>query len=349
MAIELSFPSPHEGQDGANTRECLIYFLTGNPGLIDYYEPFLRYLRTHLDAIEVKRKHKVAFHVYGRNLAGFDDADHDRPFNSSDNPPHNVEQQLQSCMKHLVAANAIPAGRPRAGQPFDDVVLVGHSLGTYLALELFHRHLHDPSLAPQLALRSGVMLFATVAHIAKSKNGVQMDLVRRTPVLGRYVPFVARGLLSLLPTALIRFITSRVLRMDPHAAATTTRVLTSRDGVHQMLYLAMDEMVVISQETWAEELWEIGEEAVAHSSDVPKFFFFFGKNDHWVANKYRDQFIDKREEHASREAAPKHKRARTRIEIDEGDLPHDFCVKTRDAETVADKVAVWFDEIAEHL
>lgn len=159
MAMELSFPSPHASQDGAKTRECLVYFLTGNPGLIDYYEPFLRLLRGHLDAVEAKRRHRVAFHVYGRNLAGFDDADHERPFDTGSNPPHNVEQQLQSCAKHLAAANAIPAGRgARAGEPFDDVVLVGHSLGTYLALELFHRHMHDPSALPGLNLRSGVLL-----------------------------------------------------------------------------------------------------------------------------------------------------------------------------------------------
>ncbi|KKY39579.1 hypothetical protein UCDDA912_g00468 [Diaporthe ampelina] len=349
MATELSFPSPHVGQDGANTRESLVYFLTGNPGLIAYYEPFLRHLRGHLDAIEARRKHKVAFHIYGRNLVGFDDADHDRPFNTGDNPPHNVEHQLQSCAKHLAAANAIPAGRPRAGEPFDDVVLVGHSLGTYLALELFHRHMHDPSAIPGLRLRSGVLLFATVAHLAKSPRGVQLDLMRRTPLVGRYAPLVARGLLSLLPAALLRFVTSRVLGMDPHAAAATTRFLTSRDGVHQALYLGMDEMAVISEEAWAEELWEIGDEAVAHDTEVPKFYIFFGKNDHWVANKYRDEFIVEREAHASREDAPRHKRGRTRIEIDEGNLPHDFCTKTSDSETVAEKVGVWFGEISEHL
>ncbi|KAI3394242.1 hypothetical protein diail_2983 [Diaporthe ilicicola] len=350
MAIELSFPSPNEGQATAETRECLVYFLTGNPGLIDYYEPFLRSVRTHLDAIESKRQHRVAFHVYGRNLAGFDDADHDRPFNTGDNPPHDVEHQVQSCTKHIAAAaGCIPAGRPRAGQPFDDVVLVGHSLGTYLALEVFHRHLHDPSAAPGLNLRSGVLLFATVADLAKSPKGVQMDLMRRTPLLGRYAPLVARGLLSLVPAAVLRFVTSRVLGMDPHAAATTTRFLTSRDGVFQALYLGMDEMAVISNEVWAEELWEIGDEAVAHGTDVPKFFIFFGKKDHWVANKCRDEFIGKREEHAAREGAPRHKRGRTRIEIDEGNLPHDFCTKISDSETVAEKVGVWMAEIAEHL
>jgi pimeloyl-ACP methyl ester carboxylesterase len=332
MPIELSFPSPHAAaQGGANkTRECLVYFLTGNPGIIDYYEPFLRYLRARLDAIEATRAHSVAFHIHGRNLAGFDDNDHEQPFSTRrNNPPHDVEHQLQACARHLAAANAIPEGRPRAGQPFDDVVLVGHSLGTYLTLELFHRHMHDPSTfghGKGLNLRSGVLLFATVAHLAKSPKGLQLDLLRRIPALGAYVPAIAGRAASLLPQALLRFVTSRLLGMDPHAADTTVRFLASRDGVRQALYLGMDELAVISEEAWAEELWEIGDEAVAHGTDVPKFYIFFGNNDHWVANRYRDEFIGRREEHAARQDAPKHKRGRTRIEIDEGDLPHDFCI-----------------------
>ncbi|KAH8759994.1 hypothetical protein F5883DRAFT_647879 [Diaporthe sp. PMI_573] len=121
MAIKLSLPSPHAAQDGANTRKCLVYFLTGNPGLIDYYKPFLHSLRAHLDAIETKRNHNLAFHIHSHNLAGFKDTDHDR-----------------------------------------------HSLGTYLTLELFHRHIYNSSLSPALNLRSKILLFTTIAHLAKS-------------------------------------------------------------------------------------------------------------------------------------------------------------------------------------
>ncbi|KUI60262.1 Lipid droplet-associated hydrolase [Cytospora mali] len=351
MAIELSFPSPNPGHD-SNTRQYLIYFITGNPGLIDYYEPFLSHLRALLNTIESRKqqdqsKKPVSFHIYGRNLAGFEDTDHPEPFNPTTNPPHNVEYEIQFCLQHLIAANSIPTPGPRQGQPFDEVILIGHSLGTYIALELFHRHLHDPAgTAPDVNLKSGILLFATISHLAKSPKGVKMDLLRRTPFLNSYAPIVARTFLSFLPTSLIGFITRRVLGMPPHAAAVTTRFLTSRDGVYQTLYLGMDEMAVISDEAWAEELWEIGDEAVAHAHEVPKFFIFFGKNDHWVSNEYRDEFIKRREEHAVREEAPRHKRGRTRIVLDEADLPHDFC--THHSETVAEKVSTWVDEIAGH-
>lgn len=327
MAIELSFPSPTVGHD-PQTRQCLIYFITGNPGLIDYYGPFLSHLRTLLNTIESQNQNqKVAFHIYGRNLAGFDDTDHPQPFNTTSNPPHDVEYEVQSCLKHLVAANSISTPGPRQGQPFDEVILMGHSLGTYIALELFHRHLHDPAVAPGLNLKSGILLFATISHLARSPKGVQLDALRRTPLLRTYTPVLARALLSVLPTPLIRWVTRHVLGMSPHGVEATTRFLTSRDGVHQALYLGMDEMAVISDEAWAEELWEIADEAVAHAHEVPKFFIFFGKDDHWVANECRDDFIVRREEHARRGEVPKHKRGRTRIVVDEGDLPHDFCIR----------------------
>lgn len=327
MPTEITLPSPHLASAPAATRHCLVYFLTGNPGIIDYYGPFLTHLRTHLDAVEASHHHEITYYLHGRDLAGFND-DGQRPaFNNTNNPPYNVEGQIQHCLKHLLAANAIPGTSHRAGDPFDDVVLIGHSFGTYVALELFHRHLHDPDVfAPRLNLRTGVLLFATIAHLARSPKGLQLDLLRRTPVLGNHAHAVARAALRLVPARLLRWVLRTLLRMPPHAEDATARFLESRDGVHQALHLGMDEMAVISEAGWAEELWEIADEAEAHRRDVPKFFILFGSDDHWVAAKYRDSFIREREEHALREGVPGHKRGKTRIVIEEDGLPHDFCL-----------------------
>lgn len=338
MPTEITLPSPHLGSH-PSTRHCLIYFLTGNPGLIDYYGPFLTHLRGLLTAIEQKRQHAVTFHLHGRNLAGFADDDHDPPFNTTTHPPHNVEAQIQLSFKHLLAANAIPAEDPRrAGRPFDEVVLVGHSLGTYIALELFHRHLHDPAAAPGLNLRSGVLLFATISHLARSPRGRALDLLRRAPVLSTYAPLLARALLWPLPRGFLRWFARAALRMAPHAADATAAFLGSRDGVLQALYLGMDEMAVIREESWAEELWEIADEAAAGRHEVPKFFILFGKEDHWVAEECRDRFIRDREEHAGREGA---KRGRTRIVVEEEGLPHDFCISKRGPSFLFCYVGVW--------
>ena len=59
------------------------------------------------------------------------------------------------------------------------------------------------------------------------------------------------------------------------------------------------------------------DEAVA----VTKFYMFYAKQDHWVADHVRDEFIAKREEHSGRGG-------RTSIAVDEsGALKHAFCTR----------------------
>lgn len=367
MPTSIALASPHLASAPASTRHCLIYFLTGNPGIIDYYAPFLNHLRLRLDAIEAKHQHAITFHIYGRDLAGFSNSDpaaggdshdhdkdhdyaHDTTTTGGNHPPYNVEAQVQYSLKHLLAANVIPTPSPRAGGPFDEVILMGHSLGTYLALELFHRHLHDLALASAattsassarqppapLHLRAGVLLFATIAHLAKSPKGRQLDLLRRVPVLGPRVPALARLALRIVPAPVLRWVLRRLLAMPPHAEDATARFLAAPGpgGVVQALHLGMDEMAVIADEGWAEELWEVAEEAEEAAGregegarePPPKFFILFGKKDHWVANEYRDRFIREREAHAAREGVPGHKRGRTRIVVEEEGVPHDFCI-----------------------
>ena len=319
MTQELLYPAKSAAQD-ANARHYLIYFITGNPGLIDYYEPFLSHLRSLLD--ETEKRSSAALHIYGRNLAGFDDADHE-PFTAS-SPPHDVDYQVKSRYEHL-SSMRIPSG-PRQGQPFDEVIVMGHSVGTYITLELFHRHLRDPSAAPHLNLKVGILLFASISHIAKSPSGIFVSNLLRVPFLEAHAHQLAKGFLSLWPVWALTLFIRRVMGFPPHAVAATVRFLTSRDGVWQGIHMGKDEMNVISEDRWADELWEVADEALAHKSEMPKFFFFFAKQDHWVANECRDEFIQKREEHANRDA-PATKRGRTRIVVDEGDLPHDFCIR----------------------
>jgi hypothetical protein len=67
--IHLSTP-PEPGKKAAKTT-YIIYFLTGNPGLIEYYRTFLTHLYgllTHNTASNLSTE----FHVYGRSLSGFE-------------------------------------------------------------------------------------------------------------------------------------------------------------------------------------------------------------------------------------------------------------------------------------
>ena len=72
----------------------------------------------------------------------------------------------------------------------------------------------------------------------------------------------------------------------------------------------------------------------------PRFFLYFGQNDHWVADKYRDEFIErrKRDGHVGKEGG-------TKIVIDEDKIPHAFCINH--SEQVAEKVRKWVEEVVE--
>ncbi|KAK9783408.1 putative AB hydrolase-1 domain-containing protein [Seiridium cardinale] len=328
MAVHsLSYPAP-AGNDTASSRDVLIFFISGNPGLIDYYTPFFESLRSLIDA--TPGLNSTRFHIYGQDLAGFNDEDH-KPFDSQE-PPRDVEYQVKNSLD-VISSLRIESGSKK-DKPFDDVILAGHSVGTYIGLQIFHRLLKDPSLAPHLHLKAGILLFPTIEHISHSRQGRQLDLLRRTPVLGPNAHTIAQGFLRLWPYSALYGFVNKILGFPPHAATVTTKFLKSRDGVWQALYMGMDEMKVIGEDTWDEELWEIERETEQQSEQLtPKFFFFFGKEDHWVASHLRDAFIERRQKQTER----------TRFVVDEGNLPHAFCI--RDSETVAEKVLVWIKEI----
>jgi len=313
----LSYP-PHEPKEDPDTRHVLIFFITGNPGLVDYYEPFLSTLRTLLDENPRPRPQPVSFHVYGRNLAGFDDADHE-PF-SADRPPHDLEFQIQHVLSALDALTVEAAG-PRHGTPFDRVILVGHSVGAFITLEAFHRRLGDRSLT------SGILLFPTVAHIALSPSGLRISRLKAVApaAVERGIHSIAKTATYLLPDWTLSWLLRSAMGFPEHAAGATERFVRSRDGIWQAVHLGKDELNLITEEKWGEELWEVVDEVEAQEHDVPKFFFYFGEHDHWVDNELRDQFIQRRNEHAARQG-PEHKRGRTRMMVDEDGIPHAFCI-----------------------
>jgi hypothetical protein len=208
----------------------LIFFLPGNPGLISYYDPFLSALRELIDS-SASLNTTTSFHIYGQNLAGFADHDH-VPFTSR-RKPYDLEFQIQYTL------NGVRSLRTKSGQPYQHVLLIGHSVGSYIALEVCHRVLRDPSLAPELKLTSGIFLFPTIDHIADSSSGWKLNMLRQTPLLGDNAYRIAQGFLRLWPYDALRWFVSRAMGFPPHAADVTTRWLKSRDGVWQSLHLGM--------------------------------------------------------------------------------------------------------------
>ncbi|KAH6889716.1 hypothetical protein B0T10DRAFT_39262 [Thelonectria olida] len=322
---EIWLPS---STDKGIKRRALIYFVCGNPGLIEYYTDFLSHLRGLLHTTE----EDAAYDIYGRNLLGFSDTDHE-PFGKG-NDPWDLEGQIEGIYDDVAARRVGGEG----GRPYDYVVLMGHSVGSFISVEIFHRHMKDPERAPHLSLRFGFLLFPTLTHIGKSPSGTRIESFRRVlPLLDNIAHTGARLILGAFPMGTLRWIVNKMMGFTPLTADVTARWLKSRDGVHQAIHLGLSELEMIREEKWEEELWEVTEEH-DDERETPKFWMFYGREDHWVANWARDALIEKRREHGERGG-------RTRIMVAEGDIPHAFCTKDDSTWAMARTVHEWVLEI----
>lgn len=84
-------------------------------------------------------------------------------------------------------------------------------------------------------------------------------------------------------------------------------------------HMGRDEMERIGADAWDAEIW-----GAAHPSPTgvprPKLFFYFGKNDHWVADHTRDDLIRLRGRQVDEEQWKPH------MEIDDDNIPHGFSI-----------------------
>jgi hypothetical protein len=77
--------------------------------------------------------------------------------------------------------------------------------------------------------------------------------------------------------------------------------------------MAADEMRTITSDKWNDDVWGVA----TAGEPLAKLFFYFGQNDHWVADQTRDEIIAAR--------GRKEGHGPTMLVCEEG-LPHAFCL-----------------------
>lgn len=151
------------------SQDFLIFMITGNPGLIKYYEPFLSTLHTLLSSESTTSS--ARFFICGNSLAGFEHSNGEmgekpaRLVGLQDQITHTERLLFKEVDRHRKAAVA-------KEKPLK-VILIGHSVGAYILLELIQGHREQvEKYKSDFDLIGGILLFPTITHLAQSPQGM---------------------------------------------------------------------------------------------------------------------------------------------------------------------------------
>lgn len=340
----IHFQNPDPPRCRLETKSTyIVFFVTGNPGLVEYYRSFLTHLYALLSSSSTNSSRQAHYQVYGRSLSGFEvDGEHNanNDSNGTENPPYSLQDQIHRTEKALqdVVKAAVSKGisQPR-------VILIGHSVGSYILLELVRRSRARLLTEPDeyVHIVGGICLFPTVTHIAKSRSGRRGGWLLRRSHFALTASIFVKFILFAIPTAIVRLLIQVFMSFPKDAASVTAAFVKSKHGVRQALHMARDEMYQITSDTWDSEIWGAARPSPVHPSR-PVLRFLFGKEDHWVANETRDDLIRARASSSSESES----NWKPKMEIDEHEgWPHGFCIKH--SIPVAEKVRGYVDEIVE--
>jgi pimeloyl-ACP methyl ester carboxylesterase len=177
---KLYLHTPHEPGRKSAQRTYIIYFLTGNPGLVEYYRTFL----THLYGLlthDTASNRDTEFQVYSRSFSGFElDAKDIKTYKYRKDPPYGLQDQIRHAEDDVVE---LVEDVKDKGAKDVRVILVGHSVGSYVALEIVRRLRAHGMAGEDFDTRiCGVVgLFPTVVDIARSESGLKAAVSRAFP------------------------------------------------------------------------------------------------------------------------------------------------------------------------
>lgn len=155
---------PSTSSSSAPHKRLLIFFICGNPGLIEYYHAFLLQVRQQLQS--TGNGDNVT--IYGASHNGFE-LHPKAPQSNSHAPPYSLQEVIEGVKRRLQSKTRELAGS-NPEEPIK-VVLIGHSVGAYMLLEVLAWWQKQREEHAIFNLLGGICLFPTVVDIAKSPRG----------------------------------------------------------------------------------------------------------------------------------------------------------------------------------
>ncbi|KAF9457348.1 hypothetical protein BDZ94DRAFT_1273470 [Collybia nuda] len=189
--------------------ETIIFFIPGNPGLLDFYTPFLNAI------YEKDTTSKLA--IFGHSHLGHTPG----VWYKTPTSCYKLAAQIESILE---AFDAIRHEYVNA-----KVVVIGHSVGSWLSLQVLK--------ARPIAVAAVFLLFPTISRIASTPNGRRLSWL--------FSPYLSKPIMWL--SYLTRLITTHTLAcLFYEWPVTQIRVLQaflrSSSSIHAALGMAHDEM-----------------------------------------------------------------------------------------------------------
>ncbi|KAF9360071.1 hypothetical protein BGX26_010617 [Mortierella sp. AD094] len=237
-------------------RHTVLFMIPGNPGLIDYYTPFLQTVH---DTCQEK------IDIFGASHLGHSAGSHV----TDPSKTYTLDDQVES---KIAIVDKLRDMYP-VGTRF---ILVGHSMGAWLALQVLKAR-------PNHGIERVFELFPTIHRIADTPNGRKLKILFKPTTRS-----IAGGAVSTLrfifsAPPVLRSIVGLLAGQKKDMAEITSQKLLHSSVVKNCLFLASQEMEVIR--VMDRELIE------EHAS---KFVFYYGKTDEWspIENYFemRDEF-----------------------------------------------------------
>ncbi|KAK7208114.1 hypothetical protein BZA70DRAFT_35168 [Myxozyma melibiosi] len=314
----------------AATEECgMIFLIPGNPGLPEYYVPFLSQAREGLPG----------WRIVCVSQAGYDTVATAGAARSSDQKYYGLEQQTQHKVEVLTSLlqkysyfSTVDLVNKK------QVVVVGHSIGCWMIQRMLAKLAKQQIPAP---ITLAVLLFPTIRDLAQSSSGMALKTISSyVPRLADFVSIFTFYAAKYLPSSALHTIIKLAMRNPPeHALHATTQLVGSPAVVWQSISLGIEEMGIHGErDDMAEFFWD-GPWGTLHSesSKQGRIVAYFAESDHWVADRTRAEIL---EAHAKRENVS------FNISTAEENCKHAFCVK--DSDVMAKRLVDWVTELDGH-
>jgi pimeloyl-ACP methyl ester carboxylesterase len=158
----------------ADGNQYVVDIIPGNPCLMTYYEPFLSTLFGLLNENSSSRAHSA--HVGGYTLPGFEfSPDKQRP---GVKLPASLRSQISHTEDLIKVAleSHLQQDQEDGSHKRPRVILVTHSVGAYIALEILRRRAQGQNELGNVDIVGGVFICPTVTNIAQSRDGAIVNV-----------------------------------------------------------------------------------------------------------------------------------------------------------------------------